>query len=250
MDRFPFVFKSIRSMKRNKSIAITKKKGRGEEVIIRWTLSMSCRETGSPAKSTGTRNRTKAAQPSPLLLAGAPGKAKPFCASTPRSGGLIENGQVWERMGKAIRLKTGAPREYLFSLKIFRAEVTRELPSLKHNRRNNVGVTVLSCDIFFWEGAVLAANSRLEGSQLGDSPPPHRRGSHLSICPQKEKPESGVQVDGLASQWREPQAAPQSFSLKTGPLSWRKLIQMKKQDRENRKPRRKHPTYRRKRTLK
>ena len=109
MEHFPFLLESIRSIKRNKSTAIKKKKRRGEEVIIRCMLSMSYRKTESQAKALGVWSWTKVMEPRmEPPCEGAPGKVKPFCASEPTGGDIIENWQVWDRMGSSNMTKNRA----------------------------------------------------------------------------------------------------------------------------------------------
>lgn len=68
-----------------------------------------------------------------------------------------------------------------------------------------MGVTVLSCDIFFWEGAGLAANSGLEGSQQGERlPPPPGTPVHLPTGGRSLR----AGLSGFAG--KEPQPAPWS----------------------------------------
>lgn len=77
VDHFPFLLKSIRSIKRNKSIVIKKKKRKGKGVIIRWTLSKGYRKRKSQAKALayGTQGRQHSPEPTHLCRVSGEGEA-------------------------------------------------------------------------------------------------------------------------------------------------------------------------------
>lgn len=58
------------------------------------------RKSQAKALACGTQGRQHS--PESTCLLGSLGKGKPFGVFAPRGGGLIENWQVWKKMGKAV----------------------------------------------------------------------------------------------------------------------------------------------------